>query len=67
MPWPPARSSRPAVRHELTVVHLLPPDTERLMARRARVLGPAYRLFYETPLHLVRGEGVWLFDVDGRR
>ena len=49
------------------MVHLLPPDTERLMARRARVLGPAYRLFYETPLHLVRGEGVWLFDVDGRR
>jgi 4-aminobutyrate aminotransferase-like enzyme len=41
--------------------------TEALMARRARVLGPAYRLFYERPLHPVRGEGVWLYDADGRR
>lgn len=38
-----------------------------LMARRTRVLGPAYRLFYEQPLQLVRGEGVWLFDDQGRR
>ena len=35
--------------------------------RRARLLGPAYRLFYEEPLHVVRGEGAWLFDADGRR
>ena len=42
-------------------------DTQALLARRARLLGPAYRLFYETPLHPVRGEGVWLFDADGRR
>lgn len=42
-------------------------DTQALMARRARVLGPAYRLFYDTPLHPVRGEGVWLYDADGRR
>ncbi|MBU9331372.1 aminotransferase class III-fold pyridoxal phosphate-dependent enzyme [Burkholderia multivorans] len=37
-----------------------------LVERRARVLGPAYRLFYETPLHIVRGEGVWLYDSAGR-
>ncbi|MGV8989265.1 MAG: aspartate aminotransferase family protein [Cypionkella sp.] len=37
-----------------------------LIARRQRLLGPAYRLFYETPVHLVRGEGVWLYDADGR-
>ncbi|OZI70915.1 aspartate aminotransferase family protein [Bordetella genomosp. 12] len=37
-----------------------------LLARRS-VLGPAYRLFYDTPLHLVRGEDVWLFDAAGRR
>ncbi|MGI4857521.1 MAG: aspartate aminotransferase family protein [Janthinobacterium lividum] len=43
-----------------------PPD-ETLIARRARLLGPAYRLFYETPLHIVRGEGAWLYDADGRR
>ncbi|CAN5850507.1 aspartate aminotransferase family protein [soil metagenome] len=41
--------------------------TQALIARRARALGPAYRLFYETPLHPVRGEGVWLYDADGRR
>ena len=38
-----------------------------LLQRRTRVLGPAYRLFYEQPLQLVRGEGVWLFDAGGRR
>jgi len=38
-----------------------------LLARRDRLLGPAYRLFYENPLHIVRGKGVWLFDADGRR
>lgn len=36
-----------------------------LVERRARLLGPAYRLFYETPVHVVRGEGVWLFDPAG--
>jgi len=38
-----------------------------LLKRRRRALAPAYELFYEEPVHLVRGEGVWLFDVDGRR
>ena len=38
-------------------------ESERaLIARREKVLGPAYRLFYEKPLHLVRGEGVFLYD-----
>ena len=40
--------------------------TAELLARRARDLGPAYRLFYERPLHILRGEGVWLYDADGR-
>jgi 4-aminobutyrate aminotransferase-like enzyme len=43
----------------------LPPETEALVARRQAVLGPAYRLFYQEPLHLVRGEDVWLYDADG--
>ncbi|MFR0689740.1 aspartate aminotransferase family protein [Enterobacterales bacterium AE_CKDN230030158-1A_HGKHYDSX7] len=38
-----------------------------LIERRARLLGPAYRLFYERPLHTVRGEGVWLYDNQGNR
>lgn len=44
----------------------LPPGDQALVARRQRLLGPAYRLFYETPVHLVRGEGVWLYDKDGK-
>lgn len=43
----------------------LSPEDAALVARRERVLGPAYRLFYETPVHLVRGEGVWLYDAEG--
>ena len=43
------------------------PSDAELLERRARLLGPAYRLFYERPLRLVRGEGVWLHDADGRR
>jgi 4-aminobutyrate aminotransferase-like enzyme len=38
-----------------------------MVERRQRLLGPAYRLFYEHPVHLVRGEGAWLFDSDGNR
>ncbi len=41
---------------------------ERAMVeRRQRLLGPAYRLFYEHPVHAVRGEGAWLFDAEGNR
>ncbi len=39
-----------------------------LAARRRAVLGSALSpLTYQRPLHLVRGEGVWLFDADGQR
>ena len=41
--------------------------TAELMARRERLLGPNVPTFYEDPVHLVRGEGVWLWDADGRR
>lgn len=33
-----------------------------LIAGRERVLGPAYRLFYDEPVHLVRGQGSHLYD-----
>lgn len=36
-----------------------------LIARRARVLGPSYKLFYNEPIHFVRGEGVRLYDAAG--
>lgn len=38
-----------------------------LLERRKIALGPAYHLFYEAPAHLVRGEGVWLWDAQGRK
>ncbi len=43
----------------------LPIATESLIARRAAVLGSSYRLFYDEPVHFVRGEGVWLYDAEG--
>ncbi|WP_347831873.1 aspartate aminotransferase family protein [uncultured Planktomarina sp.] len=38
-----------------------------LMARREAVLGPNVPTFFENPLHLVKGEGVWVWDADGRK
>jgi 4-aminobutyrate aminotransferase-like enzyme/Ser/Thr protein kinase RdoA (MazF antagonist) len=37
-----------------------------LPERRARALGPALGHFYDRPLHLVRGAGVWVYDASGR-
>ena len=38
-----------------------------LAARRDRAFGAGSPLFYSTPLHIVRGQGVELFDPEGRR
>lgn len=38
-----------------------------LIERRARLLGPNVPTFYDDPVHVVRGEGVWLWDAGGRR
>lgn len=38
-----------------------------LRARRDAALGAGAPLFYEEPLHIVRGDGCDLFDADGRR
>ena len=40
---------------------------ESLRMRRERALGSGAELFYDQPLEIVRGEGVYLFDADGRR
>ena len=37
-----------------------------LLARRRERLGPSLSLSYRTPLHIVRGEGAYLFDPEGR-
>ena len=38
-----------------------------LIERRKRLLGRHVTTFYEEPFAPVRGEGVWLYDADGRR
>jgi 4-aminobutyrate aminotransferase-like enzyme len=45
----------------------LAPDIASLIERRKRVLGPSYKLFYDEPVHVVRGEGVWLYGPNGER
>jgi 4-aminobutyrate aminotransferase-like enzyme len=42
-------------------------DGDPLIVTRERVLGPANRLFYDRPVHLVRGQGSHVFDADGVR
>ncbi|HQY42660.1 MAG TPA: aminotransferase class III-fold pyridoxal phosphate-dependent enzyme [Paracoccaceae bacterium] len=38
-----------------------------LINRRRALLGPNMSTFYDTPVHMVRGEGVWMWDADGRK
>ncbi|VVP56205.1 aspartate aminotransferase family protein [Pseudomonas fluorescens] len=47
--------------------HTLSQRTRQMIERRRRLLGPGYQLFYQNPLHLIRGEGVWVYDIDGQR
>jgi 4-aminobutyrate aminotransferase-like enzyme len=42
-------------------------EMKNLLHRREQLMGKAYRLFYEEPVHIVRGEGAWLWDVEGRK
>ena len=41
--------------------------TTDMLARRERLLGPNVPTFYATPVHVTRGEGVWLWDAEGRK
>ncbi len=41
--------------------------SETLAQRRARLMGPNVPTFYRDPVHIVRGEGVWLWDAAGRK
>lgn len=40
---------------------------QSLIDRRERLLGPGNPLFYDEPVQLVRGGGVWLYDAEGNR
>jgi 4-aminobutyrate aminotransferase-like enzyme len=57
-----AGTSRPAASPAASTVTAATPD----LARRHRLMGAGAELFYEKPLHLVRGAGVWLYDAQGR-
>jgi 4-aminobutyrate aminotransferase-like enzyme len=43
----------------------LSPRSQRLVERRAALLGPAYRLFYKDPVEVARAQGVLLYDSEG--
>jgi len=45
----------------------LAPTAATILRRRRQVLGSTLSLFYDQPLHLVKGEGVWLSDPAGKR
>ncbi|MEO0384293.1 MAG: aminotransferase class III-fold pyridoxal phosphate-dependent enzyme [Pseudomonadota bacterium] len=47
-----------------TVEHL-DARTRAFVERRARLLGPAYRLFYSDPVEFVRANDVLMYDADG--
>ncbi|AHD03578.1 aspartate aminotransferase family protein [Leisingera methylohalidivorans] len=38
-----------------------------LIARRRALLGPNVSTFYDDPVHVVKGEGVWLWDAEGNK
>jgi len=41
-------------------------NLQPMIERRRQLLGPGLELSYDRPLHVVRGEGVWLTDATGR-
>ena len=43
------------------------PLVDDLISRRKATMGSRLYVFYDPPLHMVRGEGVWLTDAGGRR
>src|ERR1700692_4388470 len=51
---------------DIDTVESLDPELRRIVKRRASLLGPAYKLFYQNPVRIVRGEGVHLYDADGQ-
>ncbi|MBT5187462.1 MAG: aminotransferase class III-fold pyridoxal phosphate-dependent enzyme, partial [Kordiimonadaceae bacterium] len=38
-----------------------------LWKRREKALGPTYTHFYDQPINIVKGEGVWLYDEKGNK
>ena len=68
-----ASTGRAAFAHALTracaqgVPETPPRDAAALLAARRRHLGKNLSLSYRSPLHIVRGDDVWLIDAAGRK
>ena len=56
-----------AVRYAANVPRQASQSELHLQERRATAMGRKSLLFYDTPLHIVKGEGVWLTAADGRQ
>ena len=41
-------------------------DIEQILARRRQLMGSQLYMFYDPPVHLMRSEGVWLYDAKRR-
>ena len=50
---------------DMSTMDQLDPELRSVVSRRAALLGPAYRLFYERPVQFVRASGVHLYDAEG--
>ena len=65
---------RAELRHHLRFPPYCPPEEDKsindnvdaLLERRRKVLGDHLSLFYERPIHMVRGRGAWLYDATGK-
>jgi len=42
-------------------------DLNELLTRREKLLGPNLPTFYDTPVHLVKGKDVWVWDKEGTK
>src|SRR5271163_4273050 len=51
---------------DIETADTLDPELRRIVKRRAALLGPACKLFYRSPVRIVRAEGVHLYDADGQ-
>lgn len=51
----------------LESVSNLDEEISALVRSRVSNVGPTTMLFYQEPLHIVRGEGTWLYDSNGRQ
>jgi 4-aminobutyrate aminotransferase-like enzyme len=54
-------------RFEAADAAALPPRLAERVARRRATFGASSVLFYREPIEMVRGEGVYLYDAEGRR